>query len=293
MAQLAANIADIQKTITRLLAPPKKDDRKERLDELKPSRVGCGLSIVQWSFPMWAGWGVTLAGEDVDLGDWRDAMPVGFDPHVLDAELEGTDRLVMRSSGWERFTSARIVFDDACRLIQRLNGIMRLFDPDVGSVRAENVYFMDQGGRPHRHLIANSGQMRVRERGDRARFNVQVGEHKPKPEPTPVQRLCANAETNATAADLFSYLSAADNYFDLYKAIEASEQLLGGHNRTVDYMGTDSGRTWKRLREIVNCHRHHPTRKRCIDLMSTQPPFDELRAGLLRLIAQIQLSPPE
>ena len=78
----------------------------------------------------------------------------------------------------------------------------------------------------------------------------------PPPEPSVAQRWLRMADENDDIADLLTFVGRADNWFDIYKALEVAERLAGGSERQ---LATVIGASWgdvKRTKQTANSERH-------------------------------------
>lgn len=75
------------------------------------------------------------------------------------------------------------------------------------------------------------------------------------PQPSNAQRWIGAAKTDDQIADMLVFAGRADNWFDIYKAVELAEKIAGGQHKLRRLLGA-SAREYKRMRNTANCFRH-------------------------------------
>lgn len=84
--------------------------------------------------------------------------------------------------------------------------------------------------------------------------------HSPPPAPTAVQAWSAKASKNPDVADVLAHMGRADNWYDLYKAIEVCEEIAGDERKLAGFAGVNKTRL-KMIRTTANHYRHARTYK--------------------------------
>ena len=146
----------------------------------------------------------------------------------------------------------------ALPLIDRLNCAMAV------EAQTERVEFHGVG------LIRPSGEVNLTvfaEMTARARVSVRaIAEIRdpegnlappPPPEPSAAQGWVQASESSDKIADLLVYAGRADNWFDIYKAIEMAERIVGGEHDLQKLLGPAAAQL-KSMRSTANFYRHAP-----------------------------------
>lgn len=232
------------------------------------------------TFSAGEGWAVELRGEALDLDDLRDALVPPFSPWVEDYESDGQVMLLLRSAKWRSLESGHAVSADARRLIDQINAAQVLAHVDARKVVLGVALRFDAAGQRLPVIVAGSMEMTLGSARCRARASVGAGVTMMLPSPSAMQQRLGRAERDEAAADLLGFVARADNWFDLFKAMETVERLVGDARAVQQH-----DRAWKRVRQAANRHRHAPSPK----YPPPNPPvdFDEARAVLLRVAAAV------
>jgi hypothetical protein len=219
------------------------------------------------------GWAVEVIGERLDLDDLRHLLTSGFDPEAEDYSDADKTKLLLRRQAWANLTDASDVYRDAEAMISRLNGAMVLSYPDALPIRPGVVMKFDAQGL--REVVASSAAGRVHFRG-RAHGRAQTSG--PSQE-SKVQRWLRDAETDEVRAELLIHLSHADNWFDLYKAMELIMRL--GRSQ-IDFKNLPN---WSVAKQTANYYRHASDPKHKIP--SSPPQLGEARKLVLSVAARV------
>jgi len=178
-------------------------------------------------------------------------------------------------------SQASHVFQDAARIIERLNGEALLVHSDAQPIKLGQVMKFDLNGKRQLILFAITGEFQITVGNARARVKargtgVTNGPPSP-PQESDLQRWFAEAERNDTLADLFSHLNRANNWFDVYKSAELARRLVeeklagakpAGKKLTKKEKAEERkalqkafSSDWEKLELVfrtANCHRHAP-----------------------------------
>lgn len=201
-------------------------------------------------------WGIALAGEDLDILDWRETLKAPFDPWVEEHDVQGKVQ-VLFSERFDSANSAEEAREIAGSLVSEMNGAMAIWR---GS-RALNVAAVIDfsAPTPRRHIFAKAEGGSFRIRSSSAGFTTSAdGIRVPKspPQPSAPQEWVRRAERTDGVADLLAHASRSDNWFDVYKVIEAAAAIVGGeHKLTPLSPGSKDAKT------TANFHRHHKAHK--------------------------------
>lgn len=204
-----------------------------------------------------AGWGAKLEGHLFDLEDWSDALQKPFSPWIARVAREGGDLFILRSADLDVLATALEVYERAVPMVERLNGALQLA---IGGqpVRCAAAAKIDELGQVTAHHVFAVGAAHGRSRGSAALiFSGPDGVVSPPPPPvrSAPQKWLDASEANDDIADLLAHLARADNWYDLYKAIELAQALVGGEAALLKFLG-DEGKAFKLLKVTANFHRH-------------------------------------
>jgi hypothetical protein len=219
------------------------------------SRPSTGTERPLMSTP---GWVARLKGHNFDLAAWECCLASPFDPHCERIPQDGQSILVLRSLGFSDGTgvTAETIRQLAIPLIDRLNGVMGVME-NTETVKFDGVGRIDEHGQMHTTFFA---EMHARARATATATGVALdanGNIIPPPPPveSATQRIIHLAENNDDIADLLMFASRADNWFDIYKAIEVAERLAGGTHRLWPLLGNMATQC-QQMRRTANFHRH-------------------------------------
>jgi hypothetical protein len=165
----------------------------------------------------------------------------------------------LRSRTFDHLQNAEEVRSRAIALLALLNGVMGV-SGNTEPLTLDSVGQIDDEGRIrltffaelHERLRATvTATAEVRD----AQGNLVPP---PQPEPSAAQTWTKKAEGNETVADMLVFAGRADNWFDIFKTIEAAEDLVGGERELQKVLGS-SGQAFKRMKRTANnLHRHRP-----------------------------------
>ncbi len=211
-----------------------------------------------------AGWALELRGDQIDLDDVREALKPPFDPWVEEYSDGGKDILLLRSRSWENSETTAEIMADAVRLLKHINGALLLEYSDAALISHGVTFRFDEGGLPLPVTIR--GTLNITFPAMRARGRAVVNSKAPKPEPTPspMQMRLQKADDLTVVSDLMTFLVRAENraetdtdtWFDVFKAIESVEALVGGEANAIKL-----SKNWKRAKQTANRYRHAPSPK--------------------------------
>ena len=225
-----------------------------------------------------AGWALELRGQKIDLDDLEESLRPPFDPWV-EEYFEGGDRLLLlRSHAWKELVSTGEMMAEAARLIDHINGVLLIGDPAAKPIsNGITLRFREDGSRLP-VLIAASANITLE--GCRVRGRAVVGSTEPPLESAPsiMQLRLRAADQQSVVSDLLTFISRADNWFDLFKAMELVERLIGGE-AAAQQISSD----WKRVRRTANRHRHAPSPKHTLPII---PPTIPQARDLLIAVAR-------
>lgn len=202
-------------------------------------------------------WAVQLDGDHIDLIEWERALPDLSDFHMV--KVPQGDRSVFGLTGpaLQEATEAAEVRAKARGFVEQMNGVMWLVCR-AQPVSLGNTVFTLGAGSVGVHIFLEFSDV-VRLGGLHPIVTVQqpdgsVIASTPGTDPVYRQALLA-AESSDEVADLLVQAGRADNWFDLYKAIELAERLAGGETALRKLLGAQ-GKTFKQVRTTANFFRH-------------------------------------
>lgn len=219
-------------------------------------------------------WGVLLDGHKFDLLDWHEGLNSAFDPVVEKRIIREQEEFVLFSSGFDPALDSQTIRDDADVIVAGMNGAMAILRR-AGQVTVKGVAdFAD--GDPKIHVFARGVGFVGRSRLSAAGVVLRAdGTRVPPPPPqrSATQNWLELSRQSDDAADLLTYASRADNWFDVYKMIEAASVLAGGESKLVKLCGE----VVKVAKRRANEARHHRVKVKGDPLS-----FDDTRAIAFR-----------
>jgi hypothetical protein len=234
---------------------------------------GCAVSRAFWA--------VELTGQSTDLADWQALLQEPFEPRAESLFALGLMRTVLKSSEFEKMTTASEVRERALIMTENLNGALSALWR-TGRVELGSVLEVDTNGRVGATAFVESLSYRLRGRP----ATMVVGTNSPTiPQPSAAQKWVAHAMTDDVVADMLIHFGKEPHWYDLYKSFEGVRDLCGGEMNLKQ-------KSWvppklKSFTRTANYYRHglgHPARK-------TPPPnpmsleeATELIAGMVRSI---------
>lgn len=209
------------------------------------------------------GWYVQLSGEKFDLEDWEYTLNEPFDPVVMQ-EPDGT--FLLKSREFDEARTADEVREKALGLINRLNGALALMH-GTRPVTLAGVIGVDDQGRRHISVTMTGVGLAIGRARMRATATVLGPDGLPLPPPPPqpsdAQRWNQLASTSDDIADLLEQHGKAEDWYEMYKAIELAERIAGGEHKLKRLLGSSSAEC-KNFKQTANFYRHsrapRPTR---------------------------------
>jgi hypothetical protein len=203
------------------------------------------------------GWVVQVTGHEFDFSCWERSLRRPFDPWCERIPRDGGFVWALRSRSFDHLQSAGEVRERAIPLILRLNGALGV----EGSAEPLNFHGVgridDQGGF-HLAVFAECGHYRARSNlVATAEVRDAKGNLIPPPpsEMSSTQRWIKAAEEDEDIADMLVFAGRADNWFDIYKAVELAQRLAGDRNKLRVLLGK-SACECERMWRTANCYRH-------------------------------------
>jgi hypothetical protein len=230
------------------------------------------------------GWAVELDGEKIDLDDLRHLLPPPFDPWVEDYPTDDGPRPILRSKTWNGIKEASVIYGDARRIVERLNGMLQVIHSDAKPVKPGKALSFGPDGKRENAMYAVSASVNITLGSARVRAYATTGDAPKKPSETLLQRWFREAEEDRHRADLFSNLTHVDNWFDLYKSMEIVRRMVG-KSKLSSILSRDK-KQWDIVWQTANCHRHAPDPIN-FPLPVPTPQFDDARHFVFKQIAKV------
>lgn len=204
------------------------------------------------------GWALAVEGQSIDLDDLRELLPAPCDTWVEEYNDGERDRLLLRSSGWVAINDSDEATEYAKGLLDRVNAGLRMLRSDTVPLSFGGIFrFGDDGNRLAVTLnLSVNCSVTSRSRARMSLVSTLAG-NVVEQAASPLQLWLKRASTDVVTSDLLAFLARADNWFDLYKAMECVEKLVGGSKRAIS-----NHSDWERVRQTANYHRHAPAPQR-------------------------------
>ena len=233
--------------------------------------------------PRSAGWAIELKGHPVDLSDFeRELVP----PHSPWVERDG-EILLLRSTTWADMSQSGPVMHEGRRLIGQLNGAARLRHDDAQEVQLGPLRRFDEAGQPL--AVTIDATLCITEEGDRVRFEASTFLKDGTVQgPSFMQRSIAEADASDILAELLLHITRSNNWFDLYKAMELAELIMGGQHKLERAIKKGEfgaeWKIWENFRQTANHYRHAPPKA---NRLPDNPPSTPDK-GLQRILPTIR-----
>ena len=203
------------------------------------------------------GWLVQLTGHEVDLSYWERSLKPPFDPWCERIPRDGHEIWALRSHVFDGVQNASEVRARAIPLIQRLNGALAMDSEPLSFQAVMRIH--DKGGWDLEYFIEGTANVRIR-----SAMATAIGEVRDTqgnlippspPKPSTAQMWIEAAEKDGAIADMLVFAGRADNWPDIYKALELAKLLVGGKDNLLKLLG-DLSEECKNMGETANSHRH-------------------------------------
>jgi hypothetical protein len=224
------------------------------------------------TLPLAPGWLVQLTGHDFDLRHWERSLKPPYDPWCERIPNGENFIFSLRSHRFVHAQSADEVRERAMPLIERLNGALGVV-ADAEPLNFQGVLRIDDQGGLH-FFVFLEDHVRTRDAIEIVGVTDANGNliPPPPPEPSAAQVWVEAAEQDEDIADMLIFAGRADNWFDIYKAIELAERLSGGKHELPKLLGVSRVKC-QNMRETANFYRHARTHRPKVltDLMDAKP----------------------
>ena len=202
------------------------------------------------------GWIVVLDGKALDLIYWERALKPPFDPHFHQIQNDSSSVWGLRSSSFDELQTAEEVMARAIALVGMLNGALRTQNQTEPLIFG-GVGRIDEKGKLHQTQFAK-GQACVRSMITVTSevINAIGNPFPPSPSvPSLTQKWTKAAQVNDDIADMLTFGGRADNWFDIYKAMEMAK-IIAGTQKNLETMLGGSHNAVENMRRTANFYRH-------------------------------------
>jgi hypothetical protein len=184
----------------------------------------------------------------------------------------------------ERDQRGFVIYGDARRIVERLNGILQVIHSDAKPVKPGKALTFGPDGKRENATHALSASVNITLGNVRMRAYATTGDAPKKQSETILQRWFREAEEDRHHADLFSHLTHLDNWSDLYKSMEIVRRMVGKTRLSSILSGEK--KQWDTVWQTANCHRHAPDPTN-YPLPVPTPEFGDSRVFVLKQIAKV------
>ena len=235
------------------------------------------------------GWIAQVQGHSFDLAYWEQSLKPPFDP-VCECLPHGDGTVwALRSTMFNQLQSANEVRAQAIILVARLNGALRA-QCDADPLTLQGVAHIDDSGNFHFTAFLE-GHARVRSMVTgtlEARDTDGNLVPTPPPEPSQTQRWVPVSEQNNDVGDMLIFTGRADNWFDIYKALELAQSLAGGRpGRKLDELLGSASDEFERMWRTANMHRHARSKNQPTNPMTLDEAMSLLSFVIRTLLAHL------
>lgn len=198
------------------------------------------------------GWAVQISGHDHDLAALKILLAPPGEPWVED-DSTSKDSILLRSSAWAGLQDASQVHAAAALLVEHINGALPMTTMNPDKIQLGAVYCYKPTGGRDVAVFVQAISMVVAS----ARITVQVNGVMQPIVQGDIRKVLQAAGSDPVKADLLTYLTRADNWFDIYKAAELVRHLAGSEAKLkADLQQTNEWTSWKLVWRTANFHRH-------------------------------------
>lgn len=206
-------------------------------------------------------WGLGINGAAVELDDLAEThLPPGGEPWVEWVTRDQFRDLVLRSAAFDTAQDAVEADGLGRRLLAGVNAMLRLVGG--GPFTSGAVFEFVPDGPPRRIILAtiDASFGRIIARG----VGVVIGPdgsvvEAPPPVPTRTQRMLDAASSDPLAADVLHHLSLADDWYEIYKCLEAMGAMQDSVRKKLAMQSGIPADDIENLRQTANYYRHYKT----------------------------------
>jgi hypothetical protein len=204
------------------------------------------------------GWIAEVQGHCFDLAYWEQSLRRPFDPICERIPYGDSTVWALRSKTFDQLQTAEEVRDRATVLIDLLNGALSA-QCGAEPLTLQRVARIDASGNLHfTHFAELHESMRLMET-----LTAEVRDMHgnliapPSPAASQAQRWVQAAERSNDVADMLIFAGRANNWFDIYKALELAQSLAGGRSgRKLNVLLGRANDEFERMQRTANMHRH-------------------------------------
>lgn len=200
------------------------------------------------------GWYIQLTGHPYDLELWEKALVPPSQVRMV--RLEPDQSFFLSSERWSQLTDASEVRTKAEALVEQLNASFAILK-DAEALTTQGVIRLDTDGLRHTYIFPETAFLKFRGFAPTLVAYDQEGNIIP-PSPTPARLNIDNwielGLENDDVADMLAFAAREGSWFDLYKACELAERLVGGERRLIRLLAPSI--PYKMARQTANFYRH-------------------------------------
>ena len=196
--------------------------------------------------------GAMAAGNSGTLKRLRNELIKPWEPWAEEHEIQSELQTILFSTRLAEAADVGAANDIAKLLLGRINGIYKTVRGHV-PIKFSGLVRFEPGQAP---MLMTIGEANI----TLASATAGEGWVAPNPPvaPSPLQRDLYLASVDSKFDDLLSYAARCEDWFDVYKAIEAASDIAGGEHKLLKALGS-TGPSVKDMKNTANFHRHYKT----------------------------------
>lgn len=225
-------------------------------------------------------WLIELDGNEIDKSIWKALAKAPFDPHVIAHNISGNAILGLRSDEVDTAQSPREAMDIAKIVSDRIHGAISL-EHATEPLIPIRAYSIHPDGSLGTHILVEPAILKLR--GGWIKIGVRDAQDNvttPTSNPSNLQRWNASLSDSDLIRDLMMFVGRANNWFDIYKALEIAIDLFGNEKELETVLKNRGGPDLKKLKRTANHYRHATKHN---SLPQTPPNLLQAREQLARI----------
>jgi hypothetical protein len=215
------------------------------------------------------GWAVEILGRPLEIDELRTELRLPHSPWIEDGKAGEEIIVLLRSVDWEKLGTTDVIASAARQLVSRINAAISMRQPEARAIECGRLFYYNAG---EITLPTITARVVIKEGSDYAGsyFKLDYADGTV----SPMQKTLADAAADPTLSDMLAFLSDADDWAILYKAMETIERLANG-KMNIEKLES----RWGDIRQTANRHRHAPNSK--FPMPKDPPSFNEARRQVL------------